>query len=137
MQKLSGWIAAIGTAIKGLKGSLRRSVSSESHAGRIATTDGRVSIDPTATGGDAEFDHVNATSIVPDSVPDDQEIQRRRDLVRQFFNDFWNGREDKPAKFVDRLNRAQKYINERLAQTGEGWQFDAGNRRLLGLPPPS
>jgi hypothetical protein len=28
-------------------------------------------------------------------VLDDQEIQRRRDLVRAFFNDFWSGSDDK------------------------------------------
>ena len=30
-------------------------------------------------------------------VLDDQEIQRRRDLVRLLFNDFWSGAHDKPA----------------------------------------
>lgn len=71
------------------------------------------------------------------SPPDQQEIQRRRELVRTLFNDFWSGRDDKPAAFVDRLNEAESYLNERLAATGEVWQLDAATRKMLGLPARS
>jgi hypothetical protein len=68
-------------------------------------------------------------------VLDDQEIQRRRDLVRVFFNDFWSGSDDRPAAFVDRLDQAESYVNERLTVGGEFWRLDAETRPMLGLPP--
>ena len=68
-------------------------------------------------------------------VLDDQEIRRRRDLVRTFFNDFWTGAYEKPAAFVERLDQAEDYVNERLAASGEFWQLDAKTRTMLGLPP--
>ena len=34
-----------------------------------------------------------------------QEIERRRNLVRAWFNDFWSGTHDKPAGFAARLIR--------------------------------
>ena len=71
------------------------------------------------------------------SVPDQQEIQRRRDLVRTLFNDIWSGSDEKPAGFVDRLNQAEDYINERLAACGELWRLDAKTLALLSLPPGS
>jgi hypothetical protein len=67
-------------------------------------------------------------------VVDQQEIERRRNLVRIFFNDFWGGVLDKPAAFVERLDQAEDYLNERLAANGELWRVDAGTRRTLGLP---
>ena len=66
---------------------------------------------------------------------DQEEIQRRRNLVRMLFNDFWRGAHDKPAAFVERLNQAEDYLNERLAASGEFWQLDAKTRVMLGLPP--
>jgi hypothetical protein len=68
---------------------------------------------------------------------DQEEIQRRRNLVRMLFNDFWSGAHDKPAAFVERLNQAEDYVNERLAASGEFWQLDAKTRVMLGLPPRS
>jgi hypothetical protein len=70
-------------------------------------------------------------------VPDQQEIQRRRDLVRTLFNEFWCGSYDKPSAFVDRLDQAENYLNERLAACGEIWQLDAKTRVMLGLPARS
>jgi uncharacterized protein (DUF1501 family) len=78
---------------------------------------------------DAQIDSVAST------VLDQEEIQRRRDLVRTLFNDFWSGAHDKPATFVERLDRAEDYLNERLTETGEFWQLDAETRVTLGLPP--
>jgi hypothetical protein len=51
------------------------------------------------------------------------------------FNDFWSGAHDKPAAFVERLNQAEDYVNERLAASGEFWQLDAKARVMLDLPP--
>jgi hypothetical protein len=64
-----------------------------------------------------------------------QEIERRRHIVRQFFNDFWMSSDDKPRTFAERLNRAEDHINERLAARGETWQLDIATRIQLGLPP--
>ena len=50
------------------------------------------------------------------------------------FNDFWIGIHDKPAAFVDRLDQAEDYVNERLAANGEFWRLDDKTRRMLGLP---
>jgi hypothetical protein len=66
-----------------------------------------------------------------------QEVERRRGLVRAFFNDFWSGTHDKPAAFVERLDQAEDYLNERLTANGEGWRLDAKTRIMLGLPPRS
>jgi hypothetical protein len=69
------------------------------------------------------------------SALNEAEIQRRRDLVRMLFNDFWSDAHDKPAAFVERLDQAEHYVNERLAANGEIWQLDAKTRVMLGLPP--
>jgi hypothetical protein len=70
-------------------------------------------------------------------VLDAQEIQRRRELVRSLFNDFWSDSDEKPAAFVDRLDQAESYLNERLSASGEPWQIDANTRKVLGLPARS
>src|SRR5215831_16793023 len=74
-------------------------------------------------------------SIKPEAFPNQQEIERRREIVRQFFNDFWRSIDDKPGTFAERLNRAEGHINEQLAARGETWQLDATTRKQLGLPP--
>jgi len=71
------------------------------------------------------------------TVLDQEEIQRRRNLVRMLFNDFWSGAYEKPAAFVERLNQAEDYLNARLTANGEVWRLDATTRTLLGLPPRS
>jgi hypothetical protein len=86
---------------------------------------------------DAKTDHDVQASRVTPILSDQQEIQRRRELVRTLFNDFWNGCDDKPATFVDRLNQAETYLNERLTACGERWQLDGETRKMLGLPPQS
>jgi hypothetical protein len=78
----------------------------------------------------------NQTSTKTEDTPNRQELERRREIVRQFFNDFWVSAEDKPGTFAERLNRAEGHINERLAARGETWQLDAASRKQLGLPPP-
>jgi hypothetical protein len=66
---------------------------------------------------------------------DQEGIQRRRNLVRALFNDFWSDTRDKPATFVERLDQAEDYVNERLAADNEFWRLDANTRAILGLPP--
>jgi hypothetical protein len=78
-------------------------------------------------------DQVNRV-VIP---PNNQEIQRRRDLVRTLFNDFWSASDDKPTSFADRLDQAETYLNERLSACGELWKLDAKTRAMLGLPPRS
>jgi hypothetical protein len=74
---------------------------------------------------------------VAHSVLDTLEIERRRNLVRALFNDFWSGADDKPAAFVERLDQAEDYLNQRLAADGEFWRLDPNTRVMLGLPPRS
>ena len=75
-------------------------------------------------------------SVTCEASPNQQEIERRRKIVRQFFNDFWMSTDDKPRTFAERLNGAEDHINEQLAARGETWQLDATTRKQLGLPPP-
>jgi len=42
-------------------------------------------------------------SIKPEASPNKQEIERRREIVRHFFNDFWMSTDDKPRTFAERL----------------------------------
>lgn len=86
---------------------------------------------------DDKVDRENAAGAVTLTAPDPQELKRRRELVRAMFNEFWSDRIDKPASFVDRLNEAESYLNERLAASGESWQLDAEARDMLGLPAHS
>jgi hypothetical protein len=51
------------------------------------------------------------------------------------FNDFWSEAHDKPTAFVERLDQAEDYVNERLTACGEFWRLDAKTRVMLGLPP--
>jgi hypothetical protein len=63
------------------------------------------------------------TSAISEDSPNRQELERRRDIVRRFFNDFWKSTDVKPVAFAERLNQAESYINERLAACGETWQL--------------
>src|SRR6516164_7864255 len=60
--------------------------------------------DSVAVGDESQ---ISSTSEAP---PNQQEIERRAKLVRQFFNDFWVSAEDKPGTFAERLNRAEGHI---------------------------
>jgi len=75
-----------------------------------------------------------ARATTSEASPNKQEIERRREIVRQFFNDYWMFTGDKPRTFAERLNRAEDHINERLAARGERWRLDAATRKQLGLP---
>lgn len=86
---------------------------------------------------DGNVDGGPEVKVTASFVPDQQEIERRRDLVRMLFNDFWNGAAHKPAGFAQRLDQAEDYLNARLATHGEAWRLDANTRTMLGLPPRS
>ena len=74
-------------------------------------------------------------SLVADNELNRQEIDRRRNLVRTLFNDFWSGEDQKPPSFTARLDQAEEYLNERLAANGETWRLDTETRAMLSLPP--
>ena len=74
-------------------------------------------------------------SVEPEGSPSQEEIDRRRGVVRAFFNDYWSSADDKPASFAERLDRAEGYINERVAAGGESWRLGPASRKQLGLPP--
>jgi hypothetical protein len=86
---------------------------------------------------DAAIGQEAPISRVAGPPANEQEVQRRRALIRTLFNDFWSEREDKPATFLDRLDQAETFLNERLAACGEPWQLDHESRKVLGLPPRS
>ena len=92
-----------------------------------------------AEAGFGQVAQVSAGSTISldqrDTSPDEHEIRRRRELIRALFNDFWQGNDDKPVTFADRLDQAETYLNERLIADGEPWRLDATTRKMLGLPP--
>ena len=101
----------------------------------VPTTVTTATFAPAST-GDAKLSEAEVNPVAS-NLPDQHEIQRRRDLVRALFNDFWSVPDEKPRTFVDRLDQAEKYINERLTLCGECWQLDAKTRVMLALPPRS
>jgi len=92
-------------------------------------------VEAQAAAASVDVDSEPETKAVPNFAPDQQEIERRRNLVRMFFNDFWREASDKPAAFAERLDQAEDYLNERLAANRELWRVDAKTRPMLGLPP--
>ena len=120
-----------------------RTESAAKEAESIAAATESAIATPTATAiytdvtADAQIGQDVQVSHVAPIAPKQEEIQRRRELVRKLFNDFWNGIDDKPTAFVDRLDEAETYLNERLTACGEFWQLDADTRKTLGLPPRS
>ena len=127
---MSGWIKIIVESIKELAGQWKGS----SHPNTPVETMDTMAEE--APGADSiAVRPESQISIKTGASPNQQEIERRREMVRQFFNDFWVSAEDKPSTFAERLNRAEGHINERLAACGETWQLDAATRKQLGLPP--
>ncbi len=92
-------------------------------------------VDVLAPPDESEIEASPAPQI--ESPPVQRDDQSRRELIRQFFNDYWTGVEDKPPTFAERLEIAERYINERLADRDVGWRLDAVTRKQLGLPSPS
>jgi len=69
-----------------------------------------------------------------ESPPVQWDDEGRRKLIRELFNEYWTGVEDKPPTFAEHLGIAERYINERLADRDVGWRLDAVTRKQLGLP---
>ncbi len=151
-EKVLRWFAQIGAAvIKPIKYFLRTRYSASDEkcvestleeAGAIAaaTENGVLTTTKSFTvpvNAEAKVDTDTQINSPASTIPDQDEIQRRRDLVRMLFNDFWSGIYEKPAAFVERLNQAEDYLNERLTANGEVWRLDATTRAMLGLPPRS
>jgi hypothetical protein len=107
------------------------SIDAQAESGAVETETAAATAPLSANAG---LDREPQIETIARFVPDQQEIERRRDLVRIFFNDFWDGATDKPAAFVARLDEAEDYLNERLAANGEAWRVDAKTRLMLGLP---
>ena len=125
----------MGAAFKRPTGYFLQPSSSPSHFADVTGAATAVAEAEDKATAEVELDQASQVSVISTISPDRQEIQRRRELVRALFNDFWNGSGDKPVTFVDRLNQAETYLNERLTARGEPWQLDAGTRKMLGLPP--
>ena len=154
MENILQWFAGIGAAFKkpteyffrprhpesDIAGETRAESTAE-EAGADATATESAVVTPTTVAAfttpvtaDGKIGQDVQVSCVVPIRPDQQEIQRRLELVRAMFNDFWSGCDDKPAAFVDRLDQAEPYLNERLTACGEFWQLDATTRKMLSLP---
>jgi hypothetical protein len=133
--KLLRWIAGISAAFKRPAEYFLRPTSPPSDVADETGAQHPVAGDNATATVEVEFGQAAQVKVISTISPDQQEIQRRRELVRALFNDFWNGSDDKPVTFVDRLNQAETYLNERLTARGEPWQLDASARKMLGLPP--
>src|SRR5271170_1330705 len=148
LRRIAGIVAAFGRPTEDTS---RPEASASETAKRSAAAISITTANPSAAEVSliAPIPSVQAVPILPDTVtptPSDSiapvfseplEILRRRELVRTLFNDFWDGLDEKPAAFVDRLDQAEEYLNERLTASGECWQLDAKMRKILGLPTRS
>jgi hypothetical protein len=92
----------------------------------------RINVEPEAR---ISAEPESLVSAEPETSPSQEEIDRRRGVVRKFFNDYWSSIDDKPASFAERLDGAEGYINERVAAGGEAWRLSPATRKQLGLPP--
>jgi hypothetical protein len=149
LEKFLRWFAEIGRPVNAItKHFLRRDIlqtqfiadqraeGGAEDAGAVATATESAVGHPT-TGKSLTIPITADVKVDPDApiVLDQEEIQRRRNVVRMLFNDFWSEAFEKPAAFVERLDQAEDYVNERLAASGQFWQLDAKTRVTLGLPP--
>jgi hypothetical protein len=128
---MSGWIKIGVEFIKALSGQWKGSSDPNAPSEIVDTmAEEAPRADSVAVGDESQI------GVTAEDSVNEQEIARRREIVRQFFNDFWVSAEDKPRTFAERLDRAEGHINERLAARGETWQLDAASRKQFGLPPP-
>jgi hypothetical protein len=154
-EKFLRWFAQIGATVKTMTEHFLRSrhpasrftaehraESTLEEAGVIAAATENVVANPATpesfavpVTGNVKIDTDAQTDSAASTVLDQEEIQRRRKLVRTMFNDFWSGAYEKPAAFVERLDQAEDYVNERLTACGEFWRLDANTRVMLSLPP--
>ena len=120
---MSGWIKIIVEFIKELAGQWKGSSDPNAPSETVDTMPEEERVADSV----AVRPESHQISITSEASPNKQEIERRREIVRQFFD-------DKPRTFAERLNRAEDHINERLAACGEAWRLDAATRKQLGLP---
>ena len=88
--------------------------------------------DALAPPAESQIEHTPAEQI--ESLPVQWDDESRRKLIRQLFNEYWTGVEDKPPTFAERLQIAERYINDRLTDRAVGWTLNAMTRKQLGLP---
>src|SRR2546429_7520738 len=101
---MSGWIKIGVEFITALAHQWKGS----SHPNPPSETTDSMAAEELAPGGDSvAVRPERQISITPEASPNQQEIDRRREIVRQFFNDFWRSTDDKPGTFAERLNRAE------------------------------
>ena len=97
---MSGWIKIGAEFITALthqwKGSSHPNLPSET-TNSMAADDLVAGVDSVAVRLESQI------SIKPEAPPNKQEIERRREIVRHFFNDFWMSTDDKPRTFAERL----------------------------------
>jgi hypothetical protein len=109
---MSGWIKIGVEFIKTLAGQWKG--SSQPHAPSETMDD----MAEEAPGADSFAGQPESQISIPsEASPNKQEIERRRKIVRQFFNDFWMPSDDKPATFAERLNRAEGRLSWRPRPT--------------------
>jgi hypothetical protein len=106
-----------------------------------AAPESRIEVESESRGGiesetRTSIESASRSSVEGESVQGEEEIDRRRAIVRAFFNDYWSSIDDKPASFAERLDGAEGYINERVEARGEPWRLDPATRKQLGLPRP-
>ena len=130
MWTMSGWFKIAVEFIKALAGQWKGS----SHPNAPVETVDIMAEEAPGADSIAVRPESHQIGITSEASPNKQEIERRREIVRQFFNDFWMSTDDKPRTFAERLNRAEDHINERLAACGEAWRLDAATRKQLSLP---
>jgi hypothetical protein len=132
--KMSRWIKIAAGVLKSLAGQRPgRNHQADAYGEGQSST---AADDAVSNVDDVALQSVSQISIEAEQSPNQQEIERRRKVVRDFFNAYWVSIDDKPATFAERLNRAEGYINEQLAAYGEAWQLDHATRKQLDLPPP-
>jgi hypothetical protein len=154
VENIRQWFAGIVAAFNKATGHFSRpgqitsNITAEGRTERVAVKTGAIAVERSVAESPATTLYTGPTTADPKIgqsaqvngaaiSPDDQEIQRRRDLVRTLFNDFWSASDNKPASFADRLDQAETYLNERLTASGEVWRLDGKTRVMLGLPPRS
>jgi hypothetical protein len=134
VEKLLTWIAGSGATLKRSAEYFFRPTSRPSGRADETGTESAGAEDKAIATSEVEIGQ-EATEVNIAPANNQQDVQRRQELVRSLFNDYWKGRDDKPVTFVDRLNGAETYINEQLTARGEPWQLDANTRKMLRLPP--
>ena len=93
-----GWIKIGVEFIKALAGQWKGSPNASSETANTMAEE-TPGADSVAVGDESQI------SIKTGASPNQQEIERRREVVRQLFNDFWVSAEDKPGTFSVRARQ--------------------------------